>query len=99
MRVSKRLIYAFLGLLAGEVALLLILLPHASSLFMLYAVFFLVGWVHGTSYRAGSAHSWVWLIAVASLLPAGLLTYFFARVVQHSVRIQKEMTWECAPDQ
>ena len=49
--------------------------------------------------RSVRRRPWVWLITVACLLPAGLFAYFFARVVQHSVRIQKEMTWECAPDQ
>jgi hypothetical protein len=41
----KRLIYALVGLLAGEAALLATLLPHALAQFTLYAIFSFIGWV------------------------------------------------------
>ena len=206
LSVSKRLIYAFLGLLAGEAALLLILLHafslltlhDAFSLFMFYAVFSLIAWVlvglpiavavpaqvvtdmpwplwlliavlsgplalslillllgHGSLVEfAHTASTWpmsvlvstvcavvyrallrkqaglsrgerktedtaetfnlpnedrrsvgtrsrLLLIAAAALLVAAFVAYLglFSGTLEHSVRIQKQMTWESAPEE
>ena len=41
----KRLLYAFLALLAGDAAMLLYLMPFAYHVFALYAIFSFAGWV------------------------------------------------------